>query len=347
MGPPHPKLDDCKADLTSTTSPPSSSPTSTTITSTKLTTYPSTTAPPKTTLKILAVAGKSNLDYLSEVELFNPFSQDNNCIQPQPYPQKVYGLTGSNNLFCGGVVDGSIYSKKCYELNEKTWTPASNLIRARVSASSIRLPNGSFWISGGYPDTSETTSEIMVKYNGGFAVSAALPTPMDGHCSAIINKTHVFMAGSVYNGKVAYIVNVATEPFGFSPLPPMFRDRYGAACGTILSTPKSNLSSTKYLLIVAGGYGDVHSVTTSEAFSTSTNSWIQWSNLPRGYKNGGYLTTEEHPLIMVGGLDEHGNAQADVMTYQHENKTFEMLPGKMSTAREQFVTTTRQTEEDC
>lgn len=343
-GPPIPTFDECKNGFTSTSTSPSTS-IKTTVSSTSVTTSTSTTEPYRKSLKILAVAG-FNGELLSDVELFNPMSVNNKCVQPDSYPLKVSSLTGSNNVFCGGYVNGySNVSNKCYKFGDKEWMEVSSLIRARTDASSTTLSNDSFWISGGLGDDSTTEteqSEILVDENGGFMMSVNLPEATYGHCSSRINETHLFIAANHYNLQSAYIVDVSSDEFGFTKLPPMQKYRYMPACGSLVETSKS-LSSPGHLLIVAGGYD----VVDSELFSMVRNEWIQGPRLPRAYSSGGYFTTEEHPLMVIGGKDKNGNYRNNVITYRPESNTFETMPGKMSNARGYFAATPQETDEDC
>jgi len=69
--------------------------------------------------------------------------------------------------------------------------------------------------------------------------------------------------------------------------------------------------------------------------------------MPRGFMYGGYLSNEEHPLIMIGGVDENGNSVTNIMEYQREFNTIEILPGKLNTARKNFGVSGMYNSEDC
>jgi len=297
-------------------------------------------------LKILVVGG-TNTVVMNDVELFNPFSTNNTCKKPPNYPLPRIALPSSaGNLFCGGHVDSNEgYTKHCYRYMDDSWTESQSLIKSRYSASSVILADQSYWIIGGYNGSyTISSSEIQMDKESEFVMSVNLPEPMEGHCTSIINATHVFIGGNYYHTRMAYIVDVSQPEFVFTKLPSLTEERWGAACATIVDPTDDN----KIAVMIAGGNG-FGSYTTTEILDLSVENggWEIGPELPRGFQFGGYLSTSEQPLIMVGGLDQHQNYAADVIAYEAESNTFVGLPGKLLIPRGDFGVAALMTSEDC
>ena len=85
----------------------------------------------------------------------------------------------------------------------------------------------------------------------------------------------------------------------------------------------------------------------SEIYSFSTNSWKDGPELPRGFQYGGYVSDENHSLLLISGIDEHGNIRDDIMQYNQTKNIFETLPGKIEKRRTYFTSSAIETDEDC
>ena len=120
-------------------------------------------------------------------------------------------------------------------------------------------------------------------------------------------------------------------------------ERFSAGCGSYTT------SSGEMNLIVAGG-ANPNSRKTIEIFSLAQNIWRLFDNsLPRGFEYGAYISDSQHPLLLIGGVDEHAEARDDILEFKFEDgpPAFEILPGKMSTRRQYFAATGLYTEEQC
>lgn len=313
------------------------------FTSTTLT--PITTTSTQTFFKVLIVAGQSQGKRLDDTELFNPYSEENNCAKPMSYPLKIENLCGAGITFCGGYVDGIDFTNHCHEFKDGSWSKSLHLNYGRQSAVCTQLSNGSYWIGGGLDFNSALQStELRMYENSEFVMSTNLPEPMERSCISTINSTHFFIAGNAAgDGKRAYIVGVEQEDFMVTNLPSMNYERFSGACGSLTT------SSGELQLIVAGG-ANPNSRQTIEIFSYAQNNWrLIGDALPRGFEYGGYISDSQHPLILIGGLDEHAEARDDIMEFKYEDgsPTFEYLPGKMDTRRQYFAATGLYTEDDC
>lgn len=360
-GPPEPSFSECMNQPSSTTPVPTSSsttpapisssttPAQTSISTTSAPTSSVTTNNPSTTLKMLIVGGilESSLG-TSDVEYINPFATTNTCKKKDDFPPGfAFNNCGSEYLFTQGHLGGDT----CVLVNN-SWAPSSNLIVPRYDASCVRLSNGSFWISGGYNsngDESLTWESSEIKIDDGldwnFIPSTDLPEQMVDHCIARVNDTHLFIVGNYNNGKMAYLVDTTEDKFIFKKLPDMISNRWRSACGSMTDEDGDQL------LIVAGGTTSDCGIATSEIFSMKKYNWTEGPNLPRGFARGGMYSDDDHPLIMIGGKDvfQDGgcNITSDLMTYQKESNTFELLPAKLDIPRYEFAATGVYDDEDC
>jgi len=291
-----------------------------------------------TTLKILAVAGHG---YLTDVELVDPYSTFQNDTKPPNYPEMAYGLSGAGTLFCGGFVYGSGDTNKCYRLDDNSWVEKDRLIKPRRHSVLLLLQNDSYWDIGGTGEKeSPKTSEFKSDTDHPFTLSASLPEPMYYHCAVTMNDTHIFVAGNHYDTKTAYIVNIRDDPFVFHSIPLMPNQRYGAGCGSLVDRSFRYSNKEETFLIVAGGRGKDHeTLTTSSIYSMTLNMWMEGPTLPRGFAYGGYVTDNHYnSFLLVGGMD--GNSvKGDIMAYQEDTNTFEILPGKLKIPRRDFAAT--------
>ena len=314
IGPPHPNIDECKFD------------------------------PTNKFFKIIIVGGHIESKRSDDVESLNPYNKASNCIKPQSYPEHIENLCGDKNIFCGGFNDNFEHSKRCFRINQDgSWIEISSLNKERQFAACTMLNDGSFWITGGSNSNDldiGTSTEILIDENSAFVESIPLPIPMDSHCISRINSSHLFMAGNRQSDSQdrAFIVNTQSDPFMVSELSRMHHKRSSAACGTINSDNQVHL-------IVAGGPRQASK--TSEIYSFSTNSWKNGPELPRGFQYGGYVSDDNHSLLLISGIDEHGNIRDDIMQYNQTKNIFETLPGKIEKRRTYFTSSAIETDEDC
>ena len=305
----------------------------------------------------MVIGGYNDDGRLSDVEMIAPFQQTSHCVDPQDLPQKSEKMVGevinTVPMVCGGYVDSSVYSNKCFGYDNNVWTSRIQLQHPRGYAGSILLPNASgtqWWVSGGWGDSSSlTTSEVLLNINDDtFTMSSTLPEKMLGHCLSKINSSHIFIAGNDYDDlRMAYIVKTSIEPFVFTKLPPMLETRYYAACATITNhSPTTTMLNGNTQLMVAGGGSSTS--TTSELYSLDAGIWKYGPVLPRGFANGGYINTHStYPMIMVAGYDEGNNDRSDVMAYDPTTNEFKFLPGKLQTPRYALAVIGMETEEEC
>ena len=308
--------------------------------------------PPKQTLKLLSVGGSQGKYLLSDVELIDPMKEDSSCSDTQNLPQKTEGMIGAlfQNfpIVCGGNVEGSGISNKCFQhySTSNTWEEFySHLLLRREYATAIKIQN-KIWISGG--DGKNSTSLIsseLLSDEGTFTMTTSnLPEKMLDHCVSTINDTHIFIAGtSKGNPRSAYIVNIDIQPFIFTKLPDMLKERFGAGCATLIH----NSSSAQYKLIVAGGGYEKKAKKSTEVYSTEDGRWSEGPSLPRGFNSGGYVSTKNYALILIAGWDENMNDRSDIMAYDINSNAFQFLPGKFKIRKYGLAVIAMETEEVC
>ena len=280
---------------------------------------------------------------MSTVDYFNPYAVQNDCEKRNNYPRNVTHACGDKEMFCGGY--DNIITGECYRLDRTHWTKKANLINPRSSCSCVYLSNSSFWIVGGQGGYSSSEMILDVE-TGNVQHSSQLPGKSFLHCMARINRSHLFVAANFYqSGEYggAYIVDTSNDHFEFYIIPDTNMHRYNAACGSFKDKDEN------IFLIVAGGEnasGNVPS-TTTELYSVKEKIWIDGPYLPRGFKRGGYISDEDHPLILLGGYNEMEVAMHNVIEYNIESNAFEQLPGKLETPRVNFAASVIYTDDDC
>ena len=181
------------------------------------------------------------------------------------------------------------------------------------------------------------------------------------HCAAKINNTHFFIAGNdFYDGtsapyilKEAFIVDAQDlSSLRFTPLPDMLHERSGAACGVVMppadddgNDVANDMAEKEVLLLVAGGS---YSPTTSEMFDLKTYEWKNGPTIPdNGFSDGGYVSTMKHPLLLVGGKDKNDYLRNNIISYNRQEKTFEVLAGRLQTPRISLTAVAVETLENC
>ena len=367
-GPPTPSYDECKK-VTSTRIPQTTSTTTITtprVTSSKPPTEHSTTPthlptttekqtstpPPLTKYRIMVVGGvDGQRNRLSDVELIDPTNPDSNCEKQKSFPYNIIEMISEtyngNALVCGGLSDNNGPHSECYQYFQNSWYEGpDHLSFFRYRASSVLLDDGRIWVLGGDGEFGESTTSEVLNSKGEFELGPVLPEPMQSHCTAKINSTHVFIAGNGFDPQTqAYIVDTTKEPFHFFKLPPMYYKRFGAACSVIIDPVHPNdYHHTK--LLVAGGNPPTYSST--EIYSFPDNQWIEGPSLLRGFRFGGYINyPENNGFILIGGKDEKDNYRTDMMWYNDDKNTFEFLPGNLATARGDFGVALHESTDDC
>ena len=364
-GPPTPSYEDCSRDGSTTNNPIT---TSTSKTSKMTTTYKTTekstthvTTPTKQTTsnptpskyRLMIVGGVDDQgNRLNDVEMIDPAQADSNCIKPKSFPYNVIEMVSETfngmSLVCGGLRDANQPTTECYQYANNQWIGGPDrLALFRYRSSSVRLNDGRIWILGGDGKNGESITSEILNEGGQFEIGPALPEPMQSHCTAVINATHVFFAGNGYDPQMqAYVVDISREPFRFYELPSMKSKRFAAACSVVVD-PTHPLDYRYTKLFVAGG--DPPGYTSTEMFSFMDNTWTYGPQLERGFEFGGYINYPDtfNEFILIGGKDSSNSYHTDMMRYNYAKNSFEYLPGKITTARGDFGVALHLSDDDC
>ena len=312
------------------------------------------------TWKLLVIGGQGG-PFTDDVEKVDPNKKSSKCEKPIPYPTVTYGPTAQafpdqSILSCGGWHDQK-YLKSCYEYNpiHLNWSYVTDMMYERRHASSVLLNDNEMWVVGGFP--SYLTSEIYDRKTKKFRKVPGAPVGMLllHHCMTKLNETHVFIGGGSSIDQLnyydtSYLVDIAKEPFLFHMLPKMEKSRLGAGCGVIRSDSK-NTSSSKELIIMAGGFDDDNDVPgdvrrDSEIFNIEENTWSTGPMIPRGFGFGGSASLGDGSIVLVGGKGEM-RYQSDIIRLNPSLMEFETMSGKIEIARKNVGMAVLLDDENC
>ena len=316
----------------------------------------------------------SPLLILDDVEKVDPNKKSSKCEKPMPYPTHIYGPTvqafpDQSILSCGGRDGMSRKSrfqgipvevvKSCYEYNpiNLSWSYVTDMTYARGFASSVLLNANEIWIVGGYGTPYEfphhgyrNDTEIYDRKTNSFRKGPDLPVYMRDHCMTKLNATHVFIGGgrsieqnNYWYYDTSFLVDIREEPFVFHMLPKTNKSRRGAGCGVIRFDSKNgkmnqgyNTSSSKGLIIMAGGFSFAYATKDSEIFNIEENRWYTGPTIPRGFSFGGSASLGDGSMILVGGQDENDYVHSDVIRLNPSLMEFETMEGELEAARYGF-----------
>ena len=143
-------------------------------------------------------------------------------------------------------------------------------------------------------------------------------------------------------------------------LPKMDKSRYGAGCGVIRFDSKNgdinqgyNTSSSKELIIMAGGYYDDNNHATgigrtdSEIFDIEDNGWYTGPTIPRGFVYGGSASLGDGSMVLVGGSDENDQLRSDVIRLNPSLMEFETMSGDIEIPRKNVGMAVLLDDENC
>ena len=186
------------------------------------------------------------------------------CAKPADFPDSrgagVSLRTAEGNpLFCGegGLND---LGRECKEYDPAAgeWSDGPDMLEERISASSVELANGTFWVLGSYVYPEKYTSELYQE--GGFVQGPELPhdnADIVG-CAAHVTDSVTFYAkyaSYLYDGDGGEFVRTSDS---------MPEDADHAFCGTITREDGSKM------VVVAGGYDHPYTRTSTQLYDLNT-----------------------------------------------------------------------------
>ena len=192
-----------------------------------------------------------------------------------------------NPFFCGGSYSPG---NSCYEyLSESdTWAPGPNMTEDRELSAVVELPNGTFWILGGYYN--KRTTEIYE--DGEFFQGPDLPEDFSGDtpCATQITDDLTFIGSDSFG----YLYSATTGAFE-KTADPMPNSADTAACGS------ATLANGNRVVVVAGGnYGNTLDESASMIYDITTNQWTDGPELPFPLRSARVVPTENAFLVMGG-----------------------------------------------
>ena len=311
-------------------------------------------------MNLMVVGGYGDLpnakNMVTEVEVLDPFSPESHCEAVTNFPDKRYAMVGEffggHPTVCGGYSSMVGYSNECFVYRNNIWTNESfHLTSVRADTSSIIVDDEMIWITGGIDgrgNASTYKTSDLIFSSGAVKYGVEMPEYIAYHCTAKVNSTHIFIAGNGYwDGYKhnAYLVDTSANPFAFTKLPPMLHSRWASACAVIDVPNEHHEISAGSRLFVVGGWDYPSS---SEMYIISEDRWINGPDLPRDFSAGGYVTyPDERGFILVGGSTIFAELKDDILRYNMELNSFEVLPGKLQIGREYFASMLIETENPC
>ena len=297
---------------------------------------------------------------MPNVELIDPFGI-NSAINAHDYPEgKVFGGCSSGRFHCSGMPNptgpnvSELAYQTCYYLDDKyEWKKYKSSLNEKrpVSACTSLFDSTGYWIVGGAGSASakaRKTSEILKSMEDSFDFGPVLPKDIEGTrrpCIAKINDSAYFLSGwyGQFRGELRfYIVNFDGLNASFSMIPqPQIDSTMAKGQGGCGSFTSSNLidGSLDTFFIYAGGIDYLaNGRDETVIYSIKSNSWIAGPKLPRRSGLFGYVSDQNFPLLLIGGcsycnFNDHITLHNDIMSYNLESNTFEILPGRLSVAR--------------
>lgn len=189
--------------------------------------------------QVLIVGGRSNggNNFLSKAEIVSLSGEDQSgSCEIKDYPKEYILMVGvyldNRAIVCGGY-DGQKAISSCYGYSfddpDADWTPLEHgLSTGRTAASSVVLSGARFLVLGGHG--ARNTSEIL-DANGHVESGPDLPGDFAESCAVKLNSSHVFLAGGVFTGNLAYLLN--TDSWEWTRLQDLREGRRDHVCGRI------------------------------------------------------------------------------------------------------------------
>ena len=274
------------------------------------------------------------------------------CNKPKNYPvEKSLSFYGTflNNIpiVCSTLVNKSL----CYGYNiqREFWNIQSySPIEERIQAASCNVHNGSWIITGGQKYIEGTpillnTSEIL-NTDGIFYMGPTLPLFLSGHCSLLFNNSNMFISGGFRQPdhlRSSYFFNFQKNIW--SSLHLMKHERYGHACGRILS--KSN----ELNVIVIGG---LHQ-NSMEIYLPHYAIWIDGPNIEERPVFKAATVQGLTTFVLNGGIELEPNCMSDkcrlneIYIFDVANNRWTKSDKKMKSARGNHASIFIKNDVDC
>ena len=252
----------------------------------------------------------------------------------QPNHASVGGLIHQDYfLMCGGYPD----TNQCYSYIHDSWQ-ATSLAENRTYAAAAPSPFPedpfSLVIVGG-----KTNSSIYLS-NDIWIENMPDLVKLNHHCVVKINSTTIMVIGGYHNDKRSnktYILDITKNVWEEGP--PLKQERDCFSCGRI----KSDMNSSGFSIIVAGGWTGTSRLTSTEVFDAANGTWRPGPELPLPLCCFPMVEDADGGVVVVGGEGTRGDGTViwhdTIFRLPHagQNGTWVELPQKLNIARARHV----------
>ena len=277
----------------------------------------------------MVATGISNALATDRVEIIDLLTGETTCQKFPSFPRKVYraagGLSSSEDpIICGGVAP---VRKECYSFVNGVWKQIGSMTEPRSDFSITKSPfkNSSLIATG------DNSAEILSANGVWTKLNLTLPVPVKGHCMIQINDSSVIVIGGGPS-RSTYILNSETNKWTAGPQ--MTFPRYLHSCEKI----PSGKQSSKYDIVVAGGYTGNVLTASVEFLDLASNVWRLGPELPLQLMFGAIV---QHPLggvVLIGGLSQSGRLDTIYyLPHSGPDATWQKLPQKLKFASAEHV----------
>jgi hypothetical protein len=243
----------------------------------------------------LGRTANGNTDNFEIIDLSMPSS---NCQNLPNFPYTTEGTVGElieqdYPLICGGF-----NIKQCYSHKDGKWKQEVSLAENKVYASSAPspFPNTPFsmMISGG---SNPITSSAVYFSGEAWKKLPDLPKKVEYHCTIKVSSSVVMIIGGYQDqqrSKKTFLLD--TKENVWKEGPSLMQERDSFSCGRI----RSATNSSKFSIIVAGGYNETD-LTTTEVLDQLNGEWRQGLPLPFAICCSKLVEDADGGVVLIGG----------------------------------------------
>ena len=190
----------------------------------------------------------------------------------------VGAMLGSTPILCGGTTIGDVnpYYDDCVMFQNSQWDQSHIMNEMRAYAAGVQINSTTLWILGGLYSSGDGSSHYLdstefISQGGHLngVPGSKLPYAMGMMCSVKLSEEEIFVIGG-HDGDLnwrneVWIYNPQKE-FARNQGPSLNSKRGYHSCSTMRDGEKT-------LIIVAGGYNGVDSLSTVEIYNPTDKKW--------------------------------------------------------------------------
>ena len=266
--------------------------------------------------KIFAIGGlNENNQPVNTNEMYNPQTNLWTTVTPMPTSRSGFAITVyQNKIYCIGGTVGTGVSMG-YVGNNEMYDPVSNTWETKTSMPTPRadlcanLVNDEIYLIGGKKYSSVTPfynetniNEVYNPANDSWTTKTAIPTPVQGYASTVVDGKIYFMGGSLQSlplqnsltTSASQVYDPKNDTWSSGTALP-YAVSYGAAAAT-----EGFMAPAKIYCI--GGYSGGEFSGQAQAYNFENNSWspVESMPTPRVYLG---LAVVSDVLYAIGGFD--------------------------------------------